>query len=182
MSDTFLSKAALLSALVGIHEKAVTSPLLGGTVLIRELTARQRLIAREAAARENEEEPDNALYQAMLIQFAVVDPESGEVGPDGTVDPHTRRPLFTPAEVAALAEGRALAVDLLVREITALSALLPVHLQQGDPAPGRGERDQGSRPGAGGAPTAGAASAGAGDADGRGDVADEPVAEARAAA
>jgi hypothetical protein len=178
----FLSKASLLSAIGGLHEKAVSSPLLGGTVLVRELTARQRLIAREAAARENEDEIDQALYFAMLIQFCVVDPESGTAGPDGTVDPATRRPLLTPQEVATLAEGRALVVDLLVGEITSLSALLPVSLQQGDPAPGRGERGAGQGAGTGRAAAPGAPAAGAGDDDGRGDVAAPPEPGARQAA
>jgi hypothetical protein len=167
MSPEFLSKSALFASLVGINEKVVESDLLGGAVLIRELTARQRLIAREAATKDTEDEPDNALYYAMLIQFCVVDPETGVAGPDGTVDPHTRAPLFTPQELAVLAEGRASAVQLLVEQITSLSAMSPVSLRQGDQASERGERGprQGHR--AGGAAAGGAADQGTGDDDER---------------
>ena len=182
MTTGFLDKSALLGAVVGLHEKAVTSPLLGGTVLIRELTARQRLIAREAAARESEEEVDTALLYAMYVQFCVVDPDSGTPGPDGTIDPHTRRPLFTPQEVQALAEGRALVLDMLVGEITSLSALSPVSLQPGNPQARGGKRDAGQGAGARGAAAPGQAAAGAGDDDGGGAVAPQPQPEARQAA
>jgi len=171
----YLSKAALTAALTGLHEKAYTSPFLGGTILIREITARQRLQANQAAQAESPDAPDNALYQAMLVQMAVVDPESGTPGPDGAIDPRTRRPLFSADEVRNLAESRSIAFSDLVDEITALAALGPQAMFSGSPAPDRPERDARTGDPEPGNETGAPADSGPGDADERGALADQPV-------
>jgi len=140
MAD-YLSKAALLAALTHTHEKTVDGYFLGGQVLIRELTARQRLIAQQAAQAENADEPDNGLYQAMLIQMCVVDPESGTKGADGRIDPRTRTPLFTIDDVRDLMESRWGAVNALIEEITSMAGLGPAAMFSSDTPADRPERD-----------------------------------------
>lgn len=150
---TYISRQELLAALTGTHETVYESDLFGGrAVLIREITGRQRLLANEAATQENPDAPDNALYRAMLIQMAVVDPDSGVRGPDGAIDPRTRRPLLTVDDVQSIADGRDRAVEQLIDAIVGLSALKPVHLFRRHSAADGGERDAG----AGAAPGAGA--------------------------
>lgn len=142
---TFISRQELLAALTGTHETIYESDLFGGrAVLIREITGRQRLLANEAATAENPDAPDNALYRAMLIQMAVVDPDSGVRGPDGAIDPRTRRPLLTVDDVQSIADGRDRAVEQLIDAIVGLSALKPVHLFRRHPAADGGERDAGA--------------------------------------
>lgn len=155
-----LSKAALLTHLTDLHERVVTDPLLlgDGGVLIRELTAEQRIHAQQAATEDADPEgrPNEALYRALLVAYCVVDPDSGRpyadgrTNADGTprIDPRTRAPLFSADEVVDLMAGRTLLVDLLVSEITKLSAVGPTALFRGDPRAERVERD--ARPGAGG--------------------------------
>lgn len=167
MSNDYLDKAAFLAALTNTHEKTIDSYFLGGRVLIREITARQRLLAQQAAQSENPDEPDNALYQAMLIQMAVVDPETGTADAHGRIDPRTRRPLFTVEEIRDLVEARWGAVNALVNEITDLAALGPQAMFSGSDAADSGERDQGSRTEGTGDAAAQDESAGSGD-DGSG--------------
>ena len=148
---TFISRQELLAALTGTHETIYESDLFGGrAVLIREITGRQRLLANEAATQENPDAPDNALYRAMLIQMAVVDPDSGVRGPDGAIDPRTRRPLLTVDDVQSIADGRDRAVEQLIDAIVGLSALKPVHLFRRHPAADGDERDAGAGPASGG--------------------------------
>lgn len=53
MSD-YLTRQELLAALTGTHERTIAPRLFGGKkILIRELTARQRLMANEAATAED---------------------------------------------------------------------------------------------------------------------------------
>lgn len=145
MPNDYLDKAALLAALTHTHEKTIESWFLGGKVLIREITARQRLLAQQAAHTENPDEPDNALYQAMLIQMAVVDPDSGTPS-----DPRTRVPLFTVEDIRELVDARFGAVNDLVNEITSLAGLGPAAMFSGSDTADSGERDAGAlSPGSG---------------------------------
>ncbi len=172
MPNSYLSKAALLSALTHTHEKTVDGYFIGGTVLIRELTARQRLTAQQAAQAENPDEPDNGLYQAMLIQMCVVDPDSGTVGADGRIDPRTRTPLFTVDDVRDLMESRWGAVNALIEEITSLAGLGPQAMFSSDPPADSGERNQGAGTAGPGDAAGEAAGPGTGDADQRAALAD----------
>jgi len=172
MAD-YLSKAALLAALTRTHEKEVDGYFLGGKVLIRELTARQRLIAQQAAQAENPDEPDNGLYQAMLIQMCVVDPESGVNGADGRIDPRTRTPLFTIEDVRDLMESRWGAVNALIDEITSLAGLGPAAMFSSDTTPDRPKRGKGARAQGSGDAAGEPAGAGTGDDDQRAALADQ---------
>lgn len=169
----YLSKDALLAALTHTHEKTVESYFLGGKVLIRELTARQRLMAQQAAQADNPEEPDDGFYQAMLIQMCVVDPESGTPDAGGHIDPRTRAPLFTVEDVRNLMEARYGAVTALIEEITSLAGLGPAAMFSGNHAADGGERDAGA--GAQGVSDAAGevADQGTGDTDERGALADD---------
>jgi hypothetical protein len=184
----YADKATLLRALTQLHEQTIddafTRQLFGGAVLIREITARQRQDANEAAQAQDPEKPDNALYRAMLIQQAVVDPESGQPyadsrrGPDGAIliDPRTRTPLFTLADVVLISDGRDIATNELTTRIASLAALGPQAMFSGDPAPDSGERDQGPGAEAPGDAPPGDVPPGTGDADGGAAYADGPVA------
>lgn len=169
--DTFITRDDLLAVLTATHERVITPALFGGkAVLIREITARQRLLANEAALAENPDSPDQALYRAMLIQMSVVDPESGTPG-----DPRTRTPLLSPAEVESIAEGRELAVSELFEAIAALAGLGPRWLFRGHSAADGPQRDAG---GGAESPADAAREAspdGAGDDDGGGGVSAEPA-------
>jgi hypothetical protein len=134
LHDPAPTREELLALLTETHEQVVTSPFFGGRrVLIREITARQRLQANAAAQAATPDNPDNALYRAMLVQMSVVNPQSGtpyadgRPGPDGAplIDPRTRTPLFTIEDVADLADGRDLALDALVTKIAALAGVGP---------------------------------------------------------
>ena len=139
-----LNKAQLLAALTHTHEREIISPFLGGRVHIRELTARQRMLAQQAAQAENPEEPDNALYQAMLIQMCVVDPETGTADSTGRIDPRTRAPMFSVEDIQNLSDARFAAVSSLIDEITSLGGLGPAAMfSSGDAADGS-ERDAGA--------------------------------------
>lgn len=142
-----------LAALTSFHELTVNDPLIGAPLLIRELTAHQRLVSQEAAQREDGEQPDNNLYQAMLVQMAVVDPASGTPYTDGridprtgqsAIDPRTRRALFNPDDLLELMEAREAPRLLLVTKITALSRLLPAEFSLGDTAADPAQRDAGT--------------------------------------
>lgn len=134
---TYITRADLLAALTETHERTITPALFGGrAVLIRELTARQRTAATEAANRENPDEPDNTLYRAMLIQMSVVDPETGSAD-----DPRTRTPLLTIDDILNIADGRHDLIIELTNAIVDLSQAAPRHLFRSDPAPDRAERD-----------------------------------------
>lgn len=168
---TFIARDDLMAVLTATHERVITPALFGGkAVLIREITARQRLMANEAALAENPENPDQALYQAMLIQMSVVDPESGTPG-----DPRTRTPLLSPADVESLAEGREHAVRELFEAIAALAGLGPRWLFRGHSAADGPQRDAGG--GAESAPDAAlsAPRGGTGDDDGGSSVSLEPA-------
>lgn len=150
MPNDYLDKAALLAALTHTHEKIVDAPFLGGKVLVRELTARQRLLAQQAAHAENPEEPDNAMYQAMLIQMCVVDPDSGIADASGRVDPRTRTPLLTVEDVLNIYDARSGAVNGLIEHITSLAGLGPAAMFSGDSQANGSERDAGAgAPGSG---------------------------------
>lgn len=153
---TYADKDTLLRALTDLHEQTLdgeeATRLFGGAILIRELTARQREAANNAALAENPDQPDNDLYRAMLMQQSVVDPNTGtpydppRYDDDGSllIDPRTRRPLFSVAEVQLLADGRDKRVSTLVDLIMALSALGPAALFRGSDAANGGERDPGA--------------------------------------
>lgn len=148
-----LSRAALLHSLTARHEKVITSLYLGGEVLIREPSAHERLIALEAAQKEDSEQIDNTLYRALLIQMCVVDPATGVPYADGridpatqqpAIDPRTRAPLLTPDDVAALMDARENGVAVLVNEITGMARLLPADFPSSDSAADATERDAGT--------------------------------------
>jgi len=136
-TSNYLDRSRLLASLTEIHERTVESPLIGGAVLLREPTVRERITASDAARGDSgdPEQFDTALYHAMLIHRCVVDPQSGTVDPrTGRIDPRTRVPLFSVSEALDIAEGRQLAVSFLIEQISDLAALLPLHMKSGDPA------------------------------------------------
>lgn len=123
----FLSKEKLKAALTDLHEIVFDDPLLEGAVLLRELSAAQRLMVNEAAAREDGT-IDNYLYRAMLLQMMIVDPDSGQPYADGRegIDPRTRKPLFDSDEVIELFEGgREIVMTKLLDAGLQLSRLSP---------------------------------------------------------
>ncbi len=140
----YITREQILAALTHTHEREIDSPFFGGRVLIRELTARQRQQAQQAAAAENPDEPDNALYQAMLIQMCVVDPNTGVADATGRIDPRTRTPLFTVDDIQNLTDARAASTSLLINEITTLAGLGPAAMFSGGDAADSGERDTGA--------------------------------------
>lgn len=157
----YITRADLLAALTETHERTITPALFGGrSVLIRELTARQRTQATEAANRENPDEPDNTLYRAMLIQMSVVDPESGDAA-----DPRTRTPLLTIDDILNIADGRHDLIIELTNAIVDLSQAAPRHLFRRDPAPDGAQRDAGKGAAAGGGRDHDAPDQGSGGAD-----------------
>lgn len=164
MSD-YTTRQQLLTTLTSTHEKTVDDPVLG-RILIRELTARQRLAANEAATAENAEMPDQALYWAMLLQSAIVDPSTGTPGPDGRVDPRTRAPLFSVEDVQTLADGRDLLLQRLVNHVTSLAALGIAELRSFRPEDVSEQRDQDAGNTTAGTGPEGDASEGTGDAHG----------------
>ena len=142
-----------------LHEQVLDSPVLGGKVLIREFTARQRVEMTEAANEEDPERPNQTLYRAMMIQYSVVDADSGTPYADGrldrvtglpAIDPRTRTPLFTIDEVVDLMDGRALPSQTLVDAISALSAVRPDALFPSNSATNGGERNPVAGAGTGG--------------------------------
>jgi len=138
---------AIRSALLTLHERTIDDPravaFFGGPVLVRELTAGQRLRATAAARYDNPDEPDVALYNAMVVQLCVVDPASGDPYADGRrddagaplIDPRTRKPVFAPDDLPALIEARDAPIGLLLDAIFDLGALLPRHTFRSDPTP-----------------------------------------------
>lgn len=165
----FLDKAALLGALTGTHEKAVDVPLVG-RVLLREIPARIRIVAQQEARRDDPDQVDDALYMALMVGHSLVDPDSGTPGPDGRIDPRTRRPLLTPEEILLLADGRDLPMRFLFEEAIALAGVAPGALFRGDTRADPPQRDAGA--GAPDRPTdaPGDADEGARDGDGRADA------------
>lgn len=137
---TFATAASIRAALLDLHEIVIDEPAVrrhfGGALLIRELTAAQRIMAAAAARADNPDEPDVGLLQAMYVQMAVVDPASGtpyadgRVGDDGQprIDPRTRAPLFTAEDVAALVGARQAPVALIVEAIENLGQMAGRHL------------------------------------------------------
>lgn len=174
---TYADRETLLRALTQLHEQTIddafTRQLFGGAVLIREISARQRQDANEAAIAQDAERPDQTLYRAMLIQQSVVDPESGR--PD---DPRTRSPMFTLDELLLIADGRDVATRELADRIAALSALGPAPLFRGGDAADGPERDQGAGDQATGDAAEGDAREGSGDPDERDALSDGADGEA----
>jgi len=187
MTTIYADRATLLRALTQLHEETIDTPatqlLFGGAVLIREISARQRQNANDAAVAQGEERPDQALYRAMLIQSSVVNPTSGTPYADGRrnadgeilIDPRTRVPMFTVAEVLLIADGRDVATRELADRIVGLSRLGPEAMFSGDQGADGGERNAGA-----GDPTAADAAppnagGGTGNPDQRDTPADPPV-------
>jgi hypothetical protein len=87
---TYATPEAIRAALLETHERTLSDPatlaVFGGPVLIRELTAGQRLRAAAAARAENPDEPDMALFDAIRLHLCVVDPASGTPYADGRTD------------------------------------------------------------------------------------------------
>lgn len=128
MNDTngYWDADALLHACTHLAEKELVYA--GKKVHIRELSASQRLAANEAAVKANPDEPDNALYRAIIVQC-------------GVIDPVTKAPLFPPSAAPLLAQGREQPIRYLASEILQLSEALPSDLFRGDPAPDDGQPD-----------------------------------------
>lgn len=123
---TYLTRAALVAALTDLREQDHTSKLLGGTVRIRELSARQLVDAR-TTARGDGGAFDTPMWYAMVVAQGVID------GPGGA-------PILTPADVAQLAEGRESALAELAGAIATLSEARPGDLKSGGaPADGAGD-------------------------------------------
>jgi hypothetical protein len=189
---TYADTATLLRALTQLHEETIDGPftnlLFGGAVLIREIGARQRQDANEAAIAQDADRPDQTLYRAMLIQQSVVDPESGQPYADGRtdgagaplIDPRTRTPLFRLEDVLLIADGRDVATRELADRIAALSALGPAPLFRGDTTADGSERNARAGDPSLGDATAGDAGEGTGDADGGAPLSGEPVEDAGA--
>jgi hypothetical protein len=166
MSITFLPKERVLRALTDFHEEPVYSSYLGGYVLMRELSAAERLILQEAAtgtAEDGSPTFDTALHRAMLLQLMLVDPTSGRPYADGRqhpttgeplIDPRTRTPLFTSDELSTILEGREGACADLINHGLRLSRLLPESFRSGDHAANTAEHDAGSGVSTGGAGSA----------------------------
>lgn len=149
----YTTRDALLAGLASPHERTVALPGVG-RVLIRELTARERQAISEAA-QDEAGTSDDALFTALLVQRCVVDPDSGTPDATGRIDPRTRRPLLSPEDVAALADGRWLFLQRLREQIISLSALSSDALKSGDLAADGGEPDAGPGAAPGGADAAG---------------------------
>lgn len=153
---TFASVASIRAALLDIHERVLDRPQIiaffGGAILVREITAGQRLRAAAAARADNPDEPDMPLYNAMLLTLAIVDPASGTPYADGRVDddgrplidPRTRRPLFSADDLPLLLEARDLPATVILSTLDDLGALKPRHMFRGSSAPDSGERDAGA--------------------------------------
>lgn len=129
---TELTRTAVLSALTTLAESTVDIAALGGPVTIRELSARQRQQAQDAATAADPESPDNALYRAMVVQM-------------GVIDHATQAPLLTPEDVAVLANGRDRVMQRLAVAILELSEALPGHLKSGSDPADKGQRDTAPR-------------------------------------
>jgi hypothetical protein len=169
-------KERLTAALTAIHEQPLEYPAWGLTgALLREFTARERQYAQEAVQTEaGEADPDQILFRAMLMQRCITDPESGRpyadgrTGPDGQVaiDPRTRTPVFTVAEIADLADGRAIVFNRIWDDLLALAAAAPADLFPGDRAVVGAERDAGTGDTGDTAEPGGTPDQGTGDTDG----------------
>jgi len=110
-----LSREAIL-AVVARRERAVYAALVGGDVLIRELS-RPDFEASQAFAESEMTDPatgrrlvDLWRWHAALVAYGLMDPASGAPYDDGRrdpttgqvpINPETRTPLFTPEEIAA---------------------------------------------------------------------------------
>lgn len=150
---SFASKAQVIDALIGIHERVLddllTVQYFGGALLIREPTARVRDAANSAALADNPDEPDNTLYRAMLIHYAVVDPESGKpyadgrLGTDGQplIDPRTRVPLLSIEQVNDVVNGRPDPMLHLIQHIMELAGMTQSAMFSRHSAPDGAERD-----------------------------------------
>lgn len=115
----YLSRDQILNAFRTFAEKDYYSVALGGTVHLIEPTGAQRLDANRAALAENENEPDNLIYRAVLIASCVIDPT-------------TRQPLLEPADALVIAQGREQAAIDLCTEILRLGEASTGDLFRGD--------------------------------------------------
>lgn len=147
-------RTRLLDAFQGVHERPIDYPQWGITgVLIREFTARERQAANEAVTLDNAADPDQILYRAMLLQRCITDPSTGTPYADGridlstgkpAIDPRTRTPVFTVADVQALADGRSLLFGALWDELLEVAAMSGGAMFSRSDTPNRDERDQGA--------------------------------------
>ncbi len=152
----YVSRDQLLTALTDFHEETVTSQWLGGDVLIRELTAYERMMAHEACTTTDENGApsfNSTWHRGMLLQMMLVDPSTGAPYRDGRIDPRTgqpqidprtRAPLFTSDEVLMLIEGREGPVNELLERGFRLSRLLPDSFRNRTESTNGRQRDAGS--------------------------------------
>jgi hypothetical protein len=177
-------RTRLLDAMQGIHEKPIDHPQLGITgIILREFTARERQYANEAVNADNPADPDQILYRAMLLQRCLTDPATGKPYADGridvstgqpAIDPRTRTPVFTVADVQELADGRAVLFNTLWDELLEVASMSASAMFSRHSAADGAERDQGA--GDQGTPevATGNADQGSGDLSERAPHADEP--------
>jgi hypothetical protein len=177
-------RTKLLDAMQNVHERLIDYPQWGITgVLLREFTARERQAANEAVNLDNPDNPEQILYRAMLLQRCITDPATGTPYADGridlstgekAIDPRTRTPVFTVADVTELADGRAMLFNTLWEELLEVAAMSSAAMFSRDQTADRSERDQGAGAEGAGDAAAQAAGEGLGDAGERTAHADEP--------
>lgn len=155
-------RTRLLYSIQHIHERPIDHPQLGITgVLLREFTARERQYANEAVNADNPADPDQILYRAMLLQRCITDPDTGAPYADGrldastgqpAIDPRTRAPVFTVADVTELADGRSLLFNTLWEELLEVATMTGAAMFSRDHQTDRPKRNK--RAGAEGTPEA----------------------------
>lgn len=123
-----MNRQSLLATITTLQEQTITLDLIGEPVTIRELTAKQIADAREAARQDDLF--DGTLWSAMIVQMGVIDAE-------------TKQPVFLPADVPALMDGRNLLIQELSGAIINLSAATPKHMEEAVKAQTFRQRDAG---------------------------------------
>lgn len=171
-------------ALTNLHERPLDYPQWGlEGAMLREFTARERQYANDAVQAQDDD-PDQILFRAMLLQRCITDPTTGTPYPDGrydpatglpAIDPRTRTPIFSLADIQDIADGRGVVFTRLWDDLLELAGAGPRSLFRGGAAANGAERDQGARAEAPGDPASTDADPRTGDADGGGASAGEPV-------
>lgn len=131
---TILNRDALLKAcspesLITVEEDI---DMLGGTVLIRELSAQQKMDSLEAAKDADTKQFNTALHNCIVMQMCVLDPGTKEL-------------LLSADDIPVLLSGRAGPVERIAARAWALSEAAPDHLKSGDSGPDERQQDAGNR-------------------------------------
>jgi hypothetical protein len=117
---SYLTRDAILAATaLKTEEVDVSDTAWGGVVLVRELTGRERdeFEASLAVQRGKQVVPDVANMRAKLVARCVIDPDS-------------REPLFTQADVNALGELSGAALNRVAEVASRLSGLKEEDLEE----------------------------------------------------